>query len=246
MIELLIKLLDWVLFPFKNRVTSFIAKWFLNVHVRSILRECDSIFNISSEMSPLDLINQRAFRGLIREYVQSDYFLPNVKDIAVSINLSCDHYLNGTPAHESNIIDLAYHICSELKRRIALDSSLRSTFINLDKSASDINNKISREEISNIFNSKKSLFTDYFTTFSDDRYNYSVKIWHQSESTPWLDWDNEHTLVVKLNPVRIREGFFLIGFDYTEISTGYSLKVASEIRGYEYFNNCYGNIVWAR
>ena len=131
---------------------------FLNFHIYGILKECNRKFIISDELQVKDLLIQRSFRGLINEYVRSDRFSPNVKDIAVAINIASEQYIHSNPIHESNIIDLAYHICTEIKKRIAIDSSLRETFNHLGKSASNINNDISRAEIEAIFKDKRTLF----------------------------------------------------------------------------------------
>ncbi|MEW1489370.1 hypothetical protein AB0X39_19650 [Escherichia coli] len=46
---------------------------------------------------------------------------------------------------------------------------------------------------------------------------------------------------ININPYKIREGFFLIGFDYRDITNGERLHVASNKDGHEYFNKCLKN-----
>ena len=47
--------------------------------------------------------------------------------------------------------------------------------------------------------------------------------------------------ILYINPYKIREGFFLIGFDYRDITNGERLHVASNKDGHEYFNKCLKN-----
>lgn len=58
----------------------------------------------------------------------------------------------------------------------------------------------------------------------------------------------KNSISININPYKIREGFFLVGFDYFDITNNESLHVASNKDGYEYFNKHLENssYVWMR
>ncbi|EAB4114473.1 hypothetical protein EOH33_25205, partial [Salmonella enterica] len=57
----------------------------------------------------------------------------------------------------------------------------------------------------------------------------------------WIDWTEKNSIRININPYKIREGFFLIGFDYRDVTNDKRLHVASNKDGYEYFNKCLKN-----
>ena len=116
----------------------------------------------------------------------------------------------------------------------------------MNKSIQDIENENCREKLLNILVNKRSLFIHYFNGFNDIRYYFSIRVWHQANEKNWIDNNVENSLIININPLRIREGFFIIGFDYTRLSDGETLKVACNENGYEYFNQYSRNVIWAR
>ncbi len=110
----------------------------------------------------------------------------------------------------------------------------------------DVNSE--RAKIEYLFKNKKALLKHYFSTFKNDNFNNSIRIWHQSNDHSWVDWNEKNSICININPYKIREGFFLVGFDYFDITNSESLYVASNKDGCEYFNEHLddGLCVWVR
>jgi len=86
----------------------------------------------------------------------------------------------------------------------------------------------------------------YYSTFSKPEYSCCIKIWHQSQNDKFIDWDEDNSITVNLNSLRIREGFFQTGFDYYCLQSETSLQYATRYQGFESFNGgLKGDIVWA-
>ena len=224
---------------FINRVSSYFFKYKVN----NILDESSGYFKISDRITAKELYKSRVFRGLAKTYLNTDNKLPNALDFAIAIKVSLAEY---DSKYDNTIIDLSYHIFTEIKRLLLTDSMLQKALKNLNKSMLEIENDIGRAEILNIISNKKSLFTHYFKGFIDARYHFAIRVWHQANDKSWIDNDFENSIVVNLNPLRIREGFFLVGFDYTRLSDGETLKIACNESGYEYFNQYSKNNIWVR
>lgn len=185
----------------------------------------------------------------MNETLKANQIYPSPKDIAVAIAIATKEYGDLDGKYISNIIDLAFHLAIEIKERISSDDTLKSILIDLGKNIESFDTDITRVEIEKSFKSKKQLFVDYFQTFKDPRFNYAIKVWHQGGEIDWVEWQEEDSITININPAKIREGFFLVGFDYSIMSTGETLKFATRKNGYEYFNgdlDKYKDIIWAR
>lgn len=204
------------------------------------LREC---------YRPLDLINAREFRGIINSLFQpGDYHFSTI-DIAVAINIAIAHYCdNEFNKHSHEIIDLSYHLSREIKESINKSKIMRDGLIDYGKNISQIDVNPERIKIEYLFKNKKDLFKHYFSTFNNTNFNHSIRIWHQSNDNAWVDWAEKNSICININPYKIREGFFLVGFDYFDVTNNESLHIASNKDGYEYFNKQLKNssYVWMR
>ncbi|CAI2076030.1 Uncharacterised protein [Serratia fonticola] len=123
---------------------------------------------------------------------------------------------------------------------------MRDGLIDYGKNISLMDTNSDRAAIEYLFKNKKDLFLHYFSTFNNTSYNHRVQIWHQGNDNTWIDWAEKNSIYININPYKIREGFFLVGFDYRDITNNKSLHVASNKDGYEYFNKCLKNssYVW--
>lgn len=234
-------------YPVKLFFRKRIENYFFRYHIARILENASKAFPVSEYCTAKDLASDSPFRGLLSEFVRVGDFYPAPKDIAVAINISVGAYSTKNSDKESNIIDLAFHISDELKSRVISDQLLKMIFEDLGKDINKIQTKGDRDEVQEIFKSKKTIFLSYYSTFSKPEFSYSIKVWHQSQENSYIDWSEENALVVYLDPTRIREGFFQSGFDYYCNKTKARLQCATRLGGYEQFNgDMEGKIVWLR
>lgn len=198
---------------------------------------------------PINLLEIREFRGMINSLLQPDSYYFSVKDIAVTINIATNHFSDNSFNKESHeIIDFSYHILSEIKGFIMSNKVIKDELNGYGKDLSFIDENSDRKEIEFLFKNKKELFKHYFSTFTDRRYNHTIKIWHQGNNSVSVDWSEEDSIYVNINPRKIREGFFLTGFDYYNVTGSESLLVATNKHGYEFFNKEIegGSYIWVQ
>ena len=192
--------------------------------------------------SPCDLMNAREFRGMINSLFQPGDYHFSTMDIAAAISIATGHYSDNEFNKFSNeIIDFSYHISHEIKESIIKNKVIRDGLVDYGKNISLIDIKSDRKAIECLFKDKKELFRHYFSTFNNTFYNHSIQIWHQGNDNTWIDWTEKNSIRININPYKLREGFFLIGFDYRDITNGERLHVASNKDGHEYFNKCLKN-----
>lgn len=209
------------------------------LYQKSILRILTSVNDkkLRGWYRPLDLIDAREFRGIINSLFQPGDYHFSTMDIAVAINIATGHYCdNEFNKFSHEIIDFSYHFSREIKESIIKNKVMRDGLIDYGKSISLIEVNSERTEIENLFKSKKGLFKHYFSTFNNTNFNHSIRIWHQSNDNSWGDWNEKNSICININPYKIREGFFLVGFDYFDITNSEGLSIASNKDGYEYFN----------
>ncbi|MDH5524754.1 MAG: hypothetical protein OEY01_12280 [Desulfobulbaceae bacterium] len=241
-----IKLLTYI-YPIRKFYHQRICSRFYNYHVLEIIKKVNSEYKICSYFDLIYVFKQPPFRGLINTLFQPNNFYLSPKDIAIAINISISGFCNPKHTNNEKIIDFSFHLASEIKERVKLDTLLNSE---LDKIKKDINllvENFERNEIIKILSNKKKMFEEYFKTFADERFNDEITIWHQNQENSFIEWQKEDSITVKINFNKIREGFFLKGFDYSSKKHG-SLWVATNIKGYEYFNGKQdkAEIVWLK
>lgn len=212
------------------------SHYFYNHSIRNVLTSVKEI-DISETYTPVELINNRVFRGLMHSlFTEYDYY-PSVADIAVAINISLSHFNQNRVSDQSQlIIDLSYHLLTEIREAIIRNKILYKSFNDYGKDTDKLTIDSNRTYIESLFADKKALFTHYFLTFQDNKYYQRVQIWHQGNNNTWVDWSEENSITINMNIFKIREGFFLQGFDYCDVTRKRSLSVASNKDGYEYFN----------
>lgn len=244
------KLLSWFynVYPVKKYLRKRISEYFLHYHISKILHAAKKAYKINQFYKINDLKNRAAFRGLMNEIFKVNDFYPSSKDIAIAINISFNCYSSKEHKYQSQIIDLAYHISREIKERIISDQVLKSFLLDLNKDLNKLNIPVNRLEIEDCFNNKKKLFINYFNTFNDPQFSFGIKIWHQGEDISWIDWKEKDSIIIKLDRLKIREGFFLPGFDYSIMNSQENISIVSRVNGYEYFNDFdhLDNVIWAR
>jgi hypothetical protein len=236
-------------YPVKTFLRRRWEKYFLNYHVAEILKISSDHFEISAHLKVRDLVHAPQFRGLMNEILKANKIYPTPKDIAVSIAIATEEYGDIEGKYIPNIIDLAFHLATEIKERISSDDTIKSILLDLSKNIDLFDIDITRAEIEKSFESKKHLFVDYFQTFIDLRFNYAIKVWHEGSEIDWVEWHEQDSITININPARIREGFFLVGFDYSIESSEERLMIATRQNGYEYFNGHVGksaDVIWAR
>ncbi|HDM8047756.1 TPA: hypothetical protein P0E07_000827 [Vibrio fluvialis] len=234
-------------YPIRQYVLKRIEKYFLSYHVEKILEEASHTFQISDYQYVTDLAEKSPFRGMMSEFVRVGDFCPSPQDIAVAINISINAYCNEHGRNLDKIIDLAFHISHEIKSRLVSDPILKSVLCDIHKDIKKIKTTGNRDEINRLFSNKKELFLSYYSTFEKPEFSYSIKVWHQDQDNTYIDWFEKNALTVHLNPLRIREGFFLVGFDYFCNESKSNLMCATRIEGYEQFDGDWNNnVIWVR
>lgn len=196
---------------------------------------------------PRNLMNSREFRGMINSLLQPGDYHYSTLDIAVAINIATSHFCdNSYNRYSHELIDFSYHITSEIKDVIIKNKIINDGVRGYGKNVDLIDINSERNKIELLFKNKKELFRHYFSTFNDTRYNHTIKIWHQGNDNVWIDWDEYNSINVNINPYKIREGFFLIGFDYHDVTKNERLHVASNKDGHEFFNKYFDrdSCVW--
>ncbi|EPG0327010.1 hypothetical protein ACSWSC_000175 [Vibrio alginolyticus] len=233
-------------YPVKIFLNKRIERYFLNYHIAQILQESSDIYVIATYCRLSDLKDKSPLRGVLCEYLRVGDFYPTPKDLAVAINVSINAYCNQKFVNESSIIDLAFHLSHEIKRRLFEDPLLKKVCDDFGKDISIYSSSGNRMEIEQLFADKKNLFISYFSTFEKLEFSYSVKVWHQSQENSFIEWKEQDAINVHLNPMRIREGFFLMGFDYHCNQSNRGLRLATRSNDYETFNgDSNGKIIWA-
>lgn len=244
-----LRILSWLyfLYPAKAFIRLRVIDYFLYYHVKKILKEANQNNHYSNSFNLEQLIYKSAFRGTICEYFRSNDFQPNAKDIAIAISISSDSYSNHITSKLDSLIDLSYHLSNKIKEIIILDITLKSIYEELGQSLVMLDKPVDRVDITNALKNKKSLFTEYYKSFNNKNFSYGIKIWHENEDNDWVQWKESESLIIHIDPLAIREGFFLVGFDYSELTSGNSLCFATSKGGYEFFNSFESkNVVWAR
>ncbi len=244
----LFKTLSWFgnLYPVRQYIHRRAVDYFLSYHVADILSNASRNYSISNDVSIERLIYKPAFRGTMSGLFRANDFYPSPKDICVSISIALDLYCS--KYDKDILIDLSLHISRSVRERLAADQMLKSILKDLGKEVKEICFTHDREEIQDCLSCKKELFVSYFETFSDPSFNHSIRIWHDSEDDDWIEWKEEDSIDINIDPLGIREGFFLVGFDYTMTKTGDCLNFATRSKGLEYFNDMSRskNVIWAR
>lgn len=234
--ELCIKTFEYVTSPFNFILKGRLVHYIYNKSVKSILMDMDEK-KLLGWYKPSSLLESREFRGMINSLLQPGNYHYSAMDIAVAINISTFHFSKSEMNKDSHdIIDMAYHIVSELKEVAIKNKIIRDGLNEYGKNVNLIETNSERSKIEKLFMNKKELFKYYFSTFNDSRYHNTIKVWHQGNDNTWIDWSEDNSVNVNINPHKIREGFFLIGFDYSNITCNERLRVASNKNGYEFFN----------
>ena len=141
------KIIDLFIYSFGSFFNKRAASYFFNYRVANLLDEANVYFKISDHKTTKYLYKSRVFRGLVNSYLNTDDKLPNALDFAVAIKVSLGEY---DPQYDNMIIDLSYHLFTEIKRFLSTDSILKQALKNLNKSIQDIENENCREKLLNI------------------------------------------------------------------------------------------------
>jgi hypothetical protein len=230
------KISESVTSPFHYLLNGRLAHYLYGKIIEKILSDVNEE-KLLGWYKPSRLMNSREFRGMINSIIQPGEYYYSAMDVAVAINIATFHFSeNSLNKNSHEIIDMSYHITTEIKEAIMKNKIIRDNLKEYGKDIGLIDTESERTEIEHLFIDKKTLFKHYFSTFNDLRYEHTIRIWHQSNSNTWIDWSEENSIDIKINPYKIREGFFLIGFDYRDITKNERLSYASNKNGYEFFN----------
>lgn len=210
---------------------------------RRILNEAKSRYKIATYDDIEYAYREGAFKGMIQSLFASDHFYYTPLDLAVAINVSIHGYCNAKYVDNSSIIDASYFIMNEIRALILKDSIVKSLLKGAGKDVMNYNTQFPRNEIEKVLRYKSEIFKTYFKTFEDTRFSSSMKIYHQGYGESWLTWNENNSMSIRLDPSYIREGFFLLGFDYRLDES--RLYTAYRSNGIEYFNKNNGKLIWA-
>ncbi len=231
---------------FKRLYYFKLINYFNQYHLKPIIIKANKSYRVSEYLDLVFVMNQSSFKGLISGYFYPNEFYPTPLDIAVSINISVNAYCNESYVNYDAIIDSAYHISQEIKERIIYDDFLQDLMKMSNKKLDKIIVDFPRSMIEDAFREKKLLFKNYFKTYGNENYSTSIRIWHQGYNTTWIEWKKEDSLDLKMDLNKIREGFFIGGFDYS-INNTERLQFAYRKNGFEYYNQKIenGKLIWA-
>lgn len=232
---------------FKRFYYFKLLDYFNQYHLKTIILNANKSYKVSEYLDLVFAMNQPSFKGLISGYFYPNEYYPTPLDFAVAINISVNAYCNKEYSNYEAIIDTAYHISNEIKKRIIRDDFLRDLLKMSNKKLDNIVvGDFPRNEIENVFKDKKMLFKSYFKTYGNENFSTNIRIWHQGYDTTWIEWKKEDSLDLKLDLCKIREGFFIGGFDYL-INNKEQLRIAYRKDGFEYYNQEIekGKLIWA-
>ena len=246
------KLVDLVLefspveYIIEERFSSCIYKY----HIIKIIDNLEDRFKIANYCSLSKIYEAPSFKGLISNFFDPNNLHLSPKDVAVCVNISISGYCNEKDTYNDVIIDFSYSFLEKLKKRIIRDKRLNNLLSSIGKDITYLQLDYDRDEIETTLSSKKGIFSHYFKSFEDKNFSHQITIWHQADGKSWLEWKSEDSITLNLDPSSIREGFFLIGFDYSQGEE--SLAYATRIKEYEYFSGVSGSIkdadrvIWLR
>ncbi|MEO0646198.1 MAG: hypothetical protein AAFZ17_08610 [Cyanobacteria bacterium J06650_10] len=221
--------------PIQYRLEKATREFYVyDFHVKKIFEELSRSYQLSDYFKLDDILTASPFRGLISELFSPNDFYLSQKDIAVATSICMRGYCDNQKQKNDNIIDFSYAFLKKLRVRIIEDQQLQERFSRIKKDAQEIVTDFDRSEIEETLANKKKLFTHYFRSFEDSNFDYQITVWHQAPDQSWIDCRSENSITIRIDPSSIREGFFLIGFDYE--SKGESLFYATRIARREYFN----------
>lgn len=67
-----------------------------------------------------------------------------------------------------------------------------------------------------ILNCKTKIIKAFFQSYSHNNSHTQIRIWIPAPNETWIRWNEEHSLVINVNPmIGFELGFFRVGFDYT-------------------------------
>lgn len=66
---------------------------------------------------------------------------------------------------------------------------------------------------------RNEVYKAYFSSYNCENSSAIVKVWLPRPNETWIEWDNESSIDIKVNPmIGFELGFFRTGFDYYELS----------------------------
>jgi len=235
-------------YPIQKERNKIVIIYFWKFHIIPIVKIANSKFIITDYCDLSHVFTTPSVCGLINHFLRTNKYYLNAKDIAVAIIMSVSAYCNKSRTDYNRIIDFSYYFLTEIKIRVQEDKLLQDLLSARGKDIKIWETEYDRLEIEEIVNSsRKKLFESYFRSFEHKNFSTKVKIWHPGETTNWIDWKPENSIEIGLNTsFAIREGFFLLGFDYDINNRG--LSSASNYKGYEYINESPGRErpIWLR
>lgn len=189
---------------FKRKLSHYLYQKSINEILESVNDE-----KLRGWYSPCNLMAAREFRGMINSLFRPSGYHFSTMDIAVAINIATSHFCdNEFNKYSHEIIDFSYRILSEIKESIIKSKVMQDCLVGYGNNVELIDAASERTTIESLFINKKNLFQHYFSTFNDAKYNHSIQIWHQGNDNTWIDWIEENSICININPYKIREGFF--------------------------------------
>ena len=208
---------------------------FYNPLVRKIIKQANSKYQVSSIFDLMYVFNDTPLKGLVNTLFEPDNFDFTCKNIAIAVHISVRGYVFKSQTNNEAVIDFAYYFCNEIEKTIKSNRLLSEELLSINKKIELMTECIDRDEIAEIFSSKKKIFEHYFQTFEASLFNDEITIFHQAENKEWIEWNEEDSITIRVNLQKIRRGFFLPGFDYSS-KTHRGLSVVTTDGCYEYFN----------
>lgn len=188
--------------------------YFFKYHILKIADELTKEHIYKSDIFKLkDAVNSDPFRnGIIDYFLQPNDYIVNSKDIAVALNMGIYAYSNPEYCLNKDIIDAAFYIMVQIKKRIFLDENLGYILSELGKDIKDI--EYSREEIETILLDKKLVVQNYFMIYNTPACSEKITVYYPGFEQSWIDGTDENSFEISIYTHDVPKGFFLKGFDY--------------------------------
>lgn len=192
-------------------------------------------------------LTQYPVKGLINSIFRQDGRRITNLDIAVALYISTKGYENNDITIKTELIESASILTKAIISGISESKIYKGELKRIDKDYKEFSYKVHRDIVNEVISDNKKLFSHHFKSFEEESFHDFITIYYPKDGQSWIDWDPGQTLTVNIDSTKIPEGFFLLGFDYSN-RNGQYLRTSYRKDGYEYFNKEIenGKLIWLR
>tara|TARA_R110002124_G_scaffold32452_6_gene108875 strand:+ start:432 stop:1211 length:780 start_codon:yes stop_codon:yes gene_type:complete len=201
----------------------------------SLFSEVDDIFVAGPYRDTGEIADSRVFKQFLLRCVLRTESMPSVKDVAAIIfvygNLPWLKEYRASK-YRYMVSDLSFHIAAELNNYLSQATLLRALLCSYKRAALQGIGLTDKSEVDIMLSDRDRVVKQYFSYHEDLSFSFEVAIYIVYE----------RIMTVRVNPARIKEGFFISGFDYYRTDCERWLSFASttnrtvRIRSYERFH----------